>query len=194
MTKQKGTIVSDREVIKGTAERGMAHMENEIIIRDAEIGDLPEIVRIYNTTISSRMVTADTEPVTVQSREGWYYDHSPHFRPLWVVEHDGKMCAWLSFQSFYGRPAYEATAELSIYIDSDFRGKGLGRYLLEQAIEKSPLLKIKTLLGFVFGHNEPSLRLFERFGFERWGMLPRVAELDGMERDLVIVGKRIAMS
>jgi phosphinothricin acetyltransferase len=47
------------------------------------------------------------------------------------------------------------------------------------------------LLGFIFGHNEPSLKLFERFGFEKWGHLPSVAELDGIERDLVIVGKRV---
>ena len=48
-----------------------------------------------------------------------------------------------------------------------------------------------VLLGFIFAHNEPSLRLFEKLGFARWGCLPRVAELDGVERDLVIVGLRI---
>ncbi|CAJ9431411.1 phosphinothricin acetyltransferase [Burkholderia pseudomallei] len=49
-----------------------------------------------------------------------------------------------------------------------------------------------TALGFIFGHNEPSLRLFARYGFTAWGTLPRVAVLDGIERDLVIVGKRLA--
>jgi L-amino acid N-acyltransferase YncA len=48
-----------------------------------------------------------------------------------------------------------------------------------------------TLLGFIFGHNEPSLQLFYRFGFEKWGHLPNVAELDGIERDLIILGKKI---
>ncbi len=50
---------------------------------------------------------------------------------------------------------------------------------------------MKTLLGFIFGHNTASLALFARFGFARWGELPRVAALDGIERDLVIVGLRI---
>ena len=50
---------------------------------------------------------------------------------------------------------------------------------------------IKALLGFIFGHNAPSLALFERHGFVRWGDLPRVAVLDGIERDLVIVGRRL---
>ena len=53
---------------------------------------------------------------------------------------------------------------------------------------------VATLLGFVFGHNAPSLALFERLGFERWALLPRVAELDGVERDLVIVGRRVSLS
>jgi phosphinothricin acetyltransferase len=46
------------------------------------------------------------------------------------------------------------------------------------------------LLGFIFGHNLTSLALFNKFGFARWGVLPKVALLDGVERDLVIVGRR----
>ncbi|KAF0996244.1 GNAT family N-acetyltransferase [Geobacillus sp. TFV-3] len=161
------------------------------LIRDAAAPDLPHIVRIYNETIPSRMVTADLEPVSVESRRAWFEAHNPHHRPLWVVEDDGVVCAWLSFQSFYGRPAYRHTAEVSIYIAETHRGRGLGTKLLERAVDQAPSLGIKTLLGFIFAHNEPSLRLFSRFGFERWGYFPRVAELDGVERDLVIVGKRL---
>lgn len=166
-------------------------MFKEYLIRDAGIRDLPAIVDIYNTTIAGRMVTADTEPVSVESRLQWFHDHSPSYRPLWVVEHHGKICAWLSFQSFYGRPAYQATAEISIYIDPDYRGKQLGKYLIQKAIDACPNLNIKTLLGFIFAHNEPSLKLFSHFGFEKWAHLPRVAEMDHIERDLIILGKRI---
>lgn len=162
-----------------------------LCVRDAVIDDLPAIVAIYNSTIASRMVTADTEPVTVASRQRWFDEHSPTFRPLWVFEMDGEMCGWLSFQSFYGRPAYNATAELSVYIDERYRGRGLGRFMVQHAIDRSPELGIKTLLGFVFGHNRPSLRLLTRFGFEQWAHLPGVAELDGIERDLIILGKRV---
>ena len=166
-------------------------MFEEFKIRDAEISDLPIIVDIYNSTISSKMVTADTEPVSVESRMKWFDDHSPAIRPLWVVESNGNICAWVSFQSFYGRPAYNATAEISIYIHQDFRGKKLGKYLIQQALDACPKLKIKTLLGFIFAHNEPSVKLFNRFGFEKWAHLPNVAELDGVERDLLILGKKI---
>ncbi|MFD0697294.1 GNAT family N-acetyltransferase [Paenibacillus sp. GCM10027628] len=164
---------------------------NDLTIREARLEDLPEIVRIYNSTVAGRMVTADTEPVEVQSREKWFYEHSPDFRPLWVLESGNNICGWLSFQSFYGRPAYNATAEVSIYMDEAFRGRGIGRYLLQQAIDACPRLQIKTLLGFIFGHNEPSLKLFRSFGFENWAHLPGIAELDGIERDLIILGKRV---
>ncbi|MNL03636.1 putative phosphinothricin acetyltransferase YwnH [compost metagenome] len=138
------------------------------------------------------MVTADTEPVSVASRQAWFDAHQPARRPLWVCEDaEGRMAGWLSYSDFYGRPAYGATAELSIYLHADRRGQGLGRYLLEQAIAHAPKVGVTTLLGFIFGHNTPSLALFERHGFARWGDLPRVAVLDGVERDLVIVGRRL---
>jgi phosphinothricin acetyltransferase len=162
-----------------------------MLIRDAVETDLPTIVNIYNASIPSRMATADLEPVTVESRLAWFAQHHPHQRPIWVIERDNKVIGWLSFQSFYGRPAYQATAELSIYVAPSDRGQGIGKKLLSQAIAQSPSLEINTLLGFIFAHNQPSLRLFTQYQFSQWGYLPRVAQLDGKERDLVIVGRRI---
>jgi phosphinothricin acetyltransferase len=72
------------------------------------------------------------------------------------------------------------------------RGKGLGRYFLQRAIDFAPAIGVHTLLGFIFGHNLRSLKLFDSFGFERWAEMPGVATLDGVERDLIIVGKRVA--
>src|SRR5262245_54451364 len=137
------------------------------------------------------MATADTTPVTGGSRRVCVNEPGPRRRPLWVVEEGGALVGWLSFQSFYGRPAYRATAEISIYVANGWHGRGIGRALLERAVEEAPQLELRTLLGFIFGHNTPSLRLFERLGFQRWALLPRVAELDGIERDLLIVGRRV---
>ena len=159
--------------------------------RTAKREDLAQIVAIYNATIPSRMVTADTEPVSVKSRAKWFEEHDPTFRPLWVVEHQGRIAAWLSFTSFYGRPAYRKTAELSVYVDESFRKRGLAAYLMTQALLQAPALQVDRLLGFIFAHNLPSLALFSSFGFQRWGELPGVALLDGVERDLVIVGRRV---
>jgi L-amino acid N-acyltransferase YncA len=159
--------------------------------RLARFEDLPAIVAIYNSTVASRQVTADTEPVTVESRQAWFAAHTPERRPLWVAEQDGELLGWLSYSDFYGRPAYAGTVEVSIYLHENARGKGLGKFFLARAIEFAPAIGVHTLLGFIFGHNEPSLRLFQGFGFERWAMLPRVATLDDVERDLVILGKRV---
>ena len=167
-------------------------MSQQYTHRLARFEDLPAIVDIYNSTVASRQVTADTEPVSVESRHAWFAEHTPERRPLWVVEDEGKVIGWLSYSNFYGRPAYNGTAELSIYLHEDARGKGLGRYFLTEAIAFAPKIGVHTLLGFIFGHNTPSLKLFEAFGFERWAHFPRVATLDGIERDLDILGKRVA--
>lgn len=159
--------------------------------RFATEADLPVIVEIYNQTIPGRMVTADTSPVTVESRQAWFQAHNAHARPLWVAELDGKIVAWLSFNSFYGRPAYNATVEVSLYVAETARRRGVGRWFLEYAIDWAAKHQITTLLGFIWAHNDPSLRLFEAYGFARWGHLPRVAVLDGIDRDLVIVGRRV---
>ncbi|WP_424766695.1 N-acetyltransferase family protein [Paenibacillus sp. sgz302251] len=167
----------------------MSSQQYEIV--DAQLSDLARIVDIYNSTIASRMVTADLEPATVESKRAWFDEHSPDFRPLWVLRIDGEIAAWFSYQSFYGRPAYNATAEISIYIAPEYRGRGLGSILIEKAIKECPRLGLTALVGFVFGHNEPSLMLLRKFGFEQWGLLPKVAVLDGVERDLVILGRRL---
>jgi len=164
-----------------------------MFIRDACEADLPRIVEIYNCAIPGRLATADLEPVSVKDRMAWYSDHSPTTRPLWVIELEGNIAGWLSFQSFFsGRAAYDATAEISIYLDPSFQRRGLGHKLLSQAISTGPALGLNTLVALIFAHNQPSLRLFSKFNFQRWGYFPRIAQLSGIERDLVIVGKRIS--
>lgn len=160
-------------------------------IRDATEADLAAIVAIYNATIPGRLATADTEPITVESRLTWFKEHNPHSHPLWVMEMNQNVIGWLSFQPFYGRPAYHSTAEISIYVAAEYQHRGVGKQLLQQAIAYSRAIEINTLLGFIFAHNEPSLKLFEKFNFSEWGYLPRVAELDGIERDVAILGLRI---
>ncbi len=164
----------------------------DLTLRDAVEADLPAIVDIYNSTIASRMVTADLTPVTVEARRPWFAAHQPPTRPIWVLcDSGGVVAAWLSFDSFHPRAAYDGTAMVAIYVATAQRRRGIGRHLLEQAIARAPALGLHTLLGYIFGHNTPSLQLFESHGFARWAHLPRVAVLDGVERDLIIVGRRV---
>jgi len=165
----------------------------EMKIRDAIEADLPGIIEIYNATVSTRIVTAELEPTTVEARLPWFREHSPDEHPFWVVESDGRIIGWLDFKKFLPRCAYRGTAEISVYVDEKFRRRGVARRLLEEAIARAPLLGISAMVGLIFAHNEPSLKLFERLGFERWGLLPRIARLDDVQRDLIIVGQHIAL-
>ncbi|MBD2138281.1 N-acetyltransferase [Anabaena sp. FACHB-1237] len=152
------------------------------------------IVEIYNAAVPTRMATADLEPVSIESRKNWFKGRTPSHLPLWVVEIDGIIGGWLSFQSFYNRAAYHATAEISIYISPNFQGQGLGKKLLQESISQCPNLGIENLMSFIFAHNEPSLKLFSSFGFQHWGLLPKVADLDGVKRDLIILGLNLVES
>ncbi|GAA4785127.1 GNAT family N-acetyltransferase [Olivibacter ginsenosidimutans] len=167
-------------------------MKIPLVYRDALDTDLPMIVRIYNSTVASRMVTADTEAVSVASKEAWFKAHQAQTRPLWMVETPmGEPVGWMSFQDFYGRPAYNGTAEISIYLDEKQRGNGYGKAILRYAIAQSPRLGIHTLLAFIFAHNMPSIHLFLQEGFAEWGNFPDIAVLDGIQRSLVVLGRKV---
>jgi len=163
------------------------------LLRLATYDDLPAIVEIYNSIIPGRMVTADLEPVTVTARRPWLEAHNARTRPVWVLEEatTSRVIAWMSFDTFYLRAAYDGTIMLAIYIAEAHRRQGLGRALLRQAVAVAPQHGVHTILGYIFGHNAPSLALFAAEGFARWAHLPRVALLDGAERDLIIVGRRV---
>src|SRR6267143_5251942 len=130
-------------------------MPEPSIHRAATRSDLPQIVAIYNSTIPSRIVTADTEPVSVESRVSWFEEHTPNRRPLWVVEDAGRVVAWLSFSSFYGRPAYAKTAELSVYVHEAFRKRDRKSTRLNSSHSSISYavfcLKKKKNTGYFFG-------------------------------------------
>ncbi|GAA3557038.1 MULTISPECIES: GNAT family N-acetyltransferase [Marinobacter] len=160
-------------------------------LRHAHESDLPRIVEIYNASIASRRSTADTEPVTVASRLEWFQAHRPARRPLLVHEEDNQIVGWISFEDFYGRPAYRHTAELSIYLAPESQGKQLGTKMVQAALALAPELGLSTLVGYVFSHNLPSLKLLLSCGFTEWGCLPDVAEMDDKEYSVSILGKRL---
>ena len=111
--------------------RNVAFLPN-VTPRHAQAADLPAIVAIYNASIPGRTATADTEPVSVSSREGWFAEFDPARRPLWVLDDaDGRVAAWLSVRSFYGRPAYHRTAEIGVYTAPAVQRRGLARVLAQ---------------------------------------------------------------
>ena len=158
--------------------------------RNATLADLPRIVEIYNSTIAGRMVTADTELVTVADKREWFSKHTER-RPVEMIFDNTNEIGWISFSDFYGRPAYSGTAEISIYFHPDHRNKGYGMQVLKDCISKAPSLQIHTLLGVIFAHNQHSIHLFSRAGFTEWGNLPDVAVMDGKYYSVKIFGLHV---
>lgn len=160
-------------------------------LRLATIDDLPAIVEIYNATIPGRTATAQLEPVSVEERRPWFAAHTPDRRPMWVAEQDGEIIGWVGLSDFHERAAYAGTAQVSIYLREDARGQGLGGRMLDHALAEAPRIGVTHLIGLVFAHNEASLALFRSRGFERWSRMPEIADMDGVLRDLVHVGRRV---
>jgi L-amino acid N-acyltransferase YncA len=169
-----------------------------LVHRDATNDDLPRIVEIYNFAVLTRESTCDLQPITVADREPWFAKHRGSRRPIWVAEDadvpERGVVGYLGFCYFMNeRPGYFITSDLAIYLHPDYQGKRLGTYLLGEAIRYAPSLGIEVLAVTIFASNQPSLRLFERHGFDRWGLMPRVARLGDIERDLVMMGRRIVV-
>ncbi|MFD1432285.1 GNAT family N-acetyltransferase [Lacticaseibacillus yichunensis] len=151
--------------------------------------DLARVIEIYNEIIPSRLATADLTPVTVASREAWFAAFDPATRPLWLMKDGETIAGWVGLESFYGRPAYQRTCEISIYIDAAYRHQGLGQQALDYVAGQLPALNVDTLLAYIFSHNAPSLGLFTKNGFARWAHLPEIADLDGRAASLDIMGR-----
>lgn len=160
------------------------------MIRLANINDLESIVEIYNQTISLKNVTADTSAVSVESKIDWFNQFNDK-RPIWVYISDDKVIAWLSIRSFYGRPAYDKTVEIGMYIDENYRQKGIGATMLVHALNECKKINIETILAFIFGNNHVSLNFFNKYGFTEYGNLPKVAEIEGEKIDLKILGIKL---
>ncbi|MFM2482999.1 N-acetyltransferase family protein [Celerinatantimonas sp. YJH-8] len=165
---------------------------SDYTVRQAQFSDLEAIVAIYNSTVASRQVTADLEPVTVEARIPWFNEHEHAGRPVYVVlDTQGQVQGWFSFSAFYGRDAYRATCEISIYLAPECRGKGWGTRLLTDAEAIAQTLQINVLLAVIFSHNIPSIRLFQKCNYQHWGELPKIAEMEQQLYSVTLMGKRI---
>jgi L-amino acid N-acyltransferase YncA len=161
-------------------------------IRLATLPDLPRLVELYNQAIASRTATADTAPFTMETRRPWFALHVPDRYPIYVwTDGGGEVTGYLSVSPYRSRPALDRTAEVSYYVDYDQHGQGIGSALLEGAIADAPRLGKKVFLAIVLEWNTASLRLLEKFGFERWGYLPEVAEFDGKVCGHLYFGRRV---
>ena len=163
-----------------------------MIIRLAQIDDLPAIVDIYNQSIPSKQSTGDTQPLRVEDRMIWFREHLPEKHPIFVAEVDGQAAGWCSLSAYRpGRAALRFTAEISYYIGLAYHRQGIATALVEHALAACPRPQIRHLFAIVLEGNGASLKLLEKMGFEQWGYLPRVADFDGKEVGHLYYGRHV---
>ncbi len=161
-------------------------------IRLANLNDLSQINEIYNLAIPSKKSTAHLCPISIEERHEWFSEHNDYKYPVFVAESEDKILGWISLSPYRcGRMALQYVAEVSYYIHQDSQGKGIASKLLDYVINNSHKYEIKNLLAILLEHNTPSIKLLEKFGFEKWGHLPDIADFDGKEYGHLYYGYKI---
>ncbi|MBL0922677.1 MAG: N-acetyltransferase family protein [Phycisphaerales bacterium] len=159
----------------------------DVTVRDARVSDLPAIFAIYNEQVLHGTATFDTEVKELPRDEAWLTARDLSRHPVIVAELDGRVAAWGSLSQWSARCAYARAAEESVYVHEDFRGRGLGRVVLEALIERGRRAGLGVLLARIAEGNPASIALHERVGFRRIGTMRRVGEKFGRILDVELM-------
>ena len=160
-------------------------------VRAAADGDLPAIADIYNDAVLNSTATFDTEPATLAESEQWLRDRSHPYAVL-VAERGGEVVGWAAIKPFASKPAYRFTAENTVYVRADMRGKGVGKALLGRLLEAAAENGFHTVIARIAAPNPASVRLHRRFGFRRVGVEREVGRKFGRWLDVVVMQKALA--
>jgi L-amino acid N-acyltransferase len=143
------------------------------MIRRAGLADAGSITEIYNEAIVTTTSTFDTEPKDLEERLEWLRSHDER-HPVLVALISDKVVGWSALTKWSDRSAYDVTAETSIYVKSEFRGRGIGRALKQATIEEARRLGFHSLIARVAAGSEESLHLNRSMGFVHIGTLREV--------------------
>lgn len=159
-----------------------------LTIRRATLEDLGAITEIYNEAILQTVATFDTELKSIEEQKIWFADHGPK-QPILVVDQDGLVVAWSSLSKWSDRCAYSDTAEVSLYVRKEHRGKGIGRKLLDAIIQEGHKVGLHTVIARIAEGNEPSINLFKSKGFEYIGVMKEVGRKFNKLLDVYLMQK-----
>ncbi len=150
--------------------------------------DYPSVSRIFTQGIESGNATYDTSAAVW---EDWDAKHLLHSR--WVVKSvdEGSVLGWAALSPVSSRVVFSGVAELSIYVDTDCLGKGLGNVLMEAVITSSEENGVWMLQSGIFPENQASISMHEKFGFRLVGRRERIGKMaNGIWRDIVLLERR----
>lgn len=155
-----------------------------VLIREARAGDLKAINDIYNHYVLHSTCTYQTEPSSFEERQKWFEEHKPPYA-VTVVEMDGKVVGWGSISRFHPRAAYGKTVENSVYLHTDWLGKGIGKTLLKDLIERTKKAGFHTIVAIISADQTPSVKLHQSLGFAQVGDFKQVGNKFGRWLDVV---------
>lgn len=157
----------------------------EIVIGKMTEKSWTDVARIYESGIATKNATFQTE---APNWESWDNAHRKDCRLIATI--DNKIVGWAALSNVSSRCVYSGVAEVSVYVDADYRGKGIGDKLLDSLIKKSELNGIWTLQAGIFPENKSSLKLHHKHGFRTIGIKERIGKMDNTWRDVAILERR----
>jgi phosphinothricin acetyltransferase len=164
----------------------MSSKNPPITIRDARPADVPAIVEIYNESVESSTATFDTVPKTVQDYTAWLSAHDTR-HPVIVAEQHGAVVGWASLSAYSDRPAYNGTAEVSLYIRRTCWNRGIGTSLFSAIIERGRRADLHTVISRIAEGNDVSVSLHLARGFTTVGVMREVGKKFGRLLDVTIM-------
>jgi L-amino acid N-acyltransferase YncA len=162
-----------------------------IKLRDAVLADVPRICAIHNQGIEDRVATLDLDPHTLDEQQEWFNRHGPGY-PVIVAETADAIIGWASLNPFSPRPAYRFVADLSVYIERQWRGKGVGTLLLREIEMRGHSLGYHKIVLSAFPFNQAGMQLYKKFGFRTVGIYREQGLIDGRWVDTIIMEKVLA--
>jgi len=158
----------------------------DVSIRPATPDDAAAICTIYNQGIEDRIATLETEPRTPEERRQWMGARAAR-HPVVVAVTGGQVVGWGSLNAFNPRPAYDNVVDLSVYVERGWRGRGVGRALLQHLLPLARTLGYHKMVLATFPFNEAGVALYQKVGFRPVGVYREQGRLDGRWVDVLIM-------
>ena len=154
------------------------------LVRPMVPEDWEQVAAIYTEGINTGNATFET---VVPPWDEWNANHLPFAR---LAADDGGVVGWAALSPVSRRSVYSGVAEVSVYVSSESRGRGIGKQLLLKLIAESEANGIWTLQASIFPENAASIRLHLKCGFREVGTRQAIARRDGVWRNTVLLERR----
>ena len=159
----------------------------DAVIRAAGETDLEAITAIYNHSVLTETASWDDQTVSLENRRQWLVEHATDPYVTLVAELDGRVVGYAAYGQFRPKAGWSLTAEHSIYLTSEVKGRGIGTQLLTALLGAAADRGIHVMVGVLSADNEVSLRLHQRLGFVETARMPQVGKKFGRWLDAVMV-------